>query len=238
MTRTAVVTGGASGIGSAVVRRLRDDGWHVAVLDRTTTTGDDHYQVDVRDEVAVAAAFDAVVGRWGGVDAVVHSAAVAQHGETIDELDVAAFRELVDVDLVGSYVVAREATRVMRPRGDGAIVLVSSGAGIRARNGMAGYGAAKAGVIHLAKLLAVELGPAGIRVNCVSPGVTATPLMLESWGAADVEQAFAMADVQSPIPIGRLVQPDEVAAAAVYLVSAEAYAITGHNLVVDGGRSL
>src|SRR5690606_37874881 len=180
----------------------------------------------------------ATVRRWGGVDAVVHAAAVAQHGETVDELSVAAFRELVDIDLVGSYVVARKAVEVMRPRGSGAIVLMSSGAGVRARTGMAGYGAAKAGVIHLTRMLAVELGSEGIRVNCVSPGVTATPLMLESWGAADVEHAFAMANAQAPIPLGRLVAPDEVADAAAYLVSPQASAITGHNLVVDGGRSL
>lgn len=241
--RTAVVTGGASGIGAATARRLREDGWQVMVIDRSPTGGAQGprvmtHQADVRDEDAVWQAFDVVARTWGGVDAVVHSAAVAQHGELVSELSAAAFRELVDVDLVGSYVVARAAAEVMRPRGTGAIVLVSSGAGLRARPGMAGYGAAKAGVIHLARLLAVELGRAGITVNCVSPGVTSTPLMLESWGAEDTEQAFAMADAQAPIPIGRLVTPDEVAAAAAYLCSPAAAAVTGHNLVVDGGRSL
>ncbi|MQA02240.1 MAG: SDR family oxidoreductase [Streptosporangiales bacterium] len=232
----AVVTGGASGIGAATVQRLVDGGWRVAVLDRAAEPGV-HLQVDVRDGDAVAAAFTEVCDRWGDVDAVVHCAAIAQRGESVAELSVDQFRELVDVDLVGSYAVARAAADAMRT-GGGAIVLVSSGSGIRARRGMAGYGAAKAGVIHLTKLLAVELGSAGIRVNCVSPGVTLTPLMLDAWGAADSDQAFAMADAQAPIPIGRLVTADEVAAAACYLVSPDAGAITGHNLVVDGGRSL
>lgn len=243
MTRVAVVTGGASGIGAAVVHRLLASDWQVAILDLTTDPGatDDRvrwHRADVRDEHAVEAAFDATVREWGRVDAVVHSAAVAQRGESVEELSVAAFRELVDVDLVGSYAVARAAAAVMRPRADGAIVLLSSGAGVRARRGMTGYGAAKAGVVHLTKLLAVELGADGIRVNCVSPGVTATPLMLDAWGAADLDEAFAMADEQAPIPLGRLVTPDEAAAAAAFLVSPEASAITGHNLVVDGGRSL
>ncbi|MGP4018995.1 SDR family NAD(P)-dependent oxidoreductase [Saccharopolyspora sp. 5N708] len=233
---TAVVTGGASGIGAAIVNRLAESGWRVAVFDRASTT--DGYPVDVRDEAAVTDAFNAVAAKWGPIDAVVHSAAIAQRGEPADELTTEAFRELIDINLVGSFIVARAAAALMRPHGSGSIVLISSASGFRARAGMAAYGASKAGVIQLAKILAVELGGTGIRVNCVSPGVTLTPLMLDSWQAESPEHAFQLANAQAAIPLGRLVTAAEVADAAAYLVSPQASAITGHNLVIDGGRSL
>lgn len=235
-TRTAVVTGGASGIGAAIVQRLTDAGWRVTSFDRTSTP--DGHVVDVRDEESVTEALGDVAAEWGRLDAVVHSAAIAQRGERADELTAEEFREMVDVNLVGSFIVARAAAALMRPQGSGAIVLVSSASGFRARSGMAAYGASKAGVIQLAKILAVELGGTGIRVNCVSPGVTLTPLMLDSWQAEGPEHAFQLANAQAAIPLGRLVTAEEVADAAMYLVSPESSAITGHNLVVDGGRSL
>ena len=233
--RTIVVTGGASGIGAAVTAHLRALGDRVAVLDRTE--GAD-LVADVRDEPAVRAALARVEAETGPVDAVVHSAALAQHGELVADLPTADFAALVDVNLVGSYVVARAAADLMRPRGTGSIVLLSSPSSFRARPGMAAYSASKAGVVALAKCLAVELGGDGIRVNCVSPGVTLTPLMLDSWGADGPDDAFVMANAQARIPIGRLAVPEEVATAVAYLVSTDAAMITGHDLVVDGGRSL
>lgn len=232
--RTIVVTGGASGIGAAVVAHLRDLGDRVAVLDRTD--GAD-LTADVRDEQAVRAAL-AEVEADGPIDAVVHAAAVAQHGELAADLPTADFAALLEVNLVGSYVVARAAADLMRPRRTGSVVLFSSPSSFRARPGMAAYSASKAGVVALAKCLAVELGGDGIRVNCVSPGVTLTPLMLESWGAQGPDDAYEMANAQARIPIGRLALPEEVATAVAYLVSPDAAMITGHDLVVDGGRSL
>jgi NAD(P)-dependent dehydrogenase (short-subunit alcohol dehydrogenase family) len=192
--------------------------------------------VDVRHEEAVRNALGEVVERFGRIDGVVHSAAIAQHGETAAELPAETFREILDVNVTGSFLVARAAAELMAY--GGSIVLLSSPSAFRARPGMTAYSASKAGVIALTQSLAVEFAPLGIRVNCVSPGVTLTPLMLDSWGARDADEAFRMADAQAHIPLGRLVMPEEVAATVAYLTSAGSAAMTGHNLVVDGGRSL
>jgi NAD(P)-dependent dehydrogenase (short-subunit alcohol dehydrogenase family) len=238
--RAAVVTGGASGIGRVVVERLCRDGWRVASLDITDTPEPERalrLVADVRDPSAVNDALHTAADQLGPVSLYVHCAAIAPRAEPCTELSVADFHEVLEVDLVGSFVLARAAANLLRTQGGGAIVLVSSAAGLRARPGLAAYGAAKAGVIQLTKVMAAELAPLGIRVNCVSPGVTLTPLMLRSWGTTDPREAFRRADAQAPIPLGRLVTADEVADAILYLGECPG-AITGHNLVVDGGRSL
>jgi NAD(P)-dependent dehydrogenase (short-subunit alcohol dehydrogenase family) len=257
-----VVTGGASGIGRAVVVRLLAERWRVAVFDLADAPASDlstedgpvsdlstehgpvsdlsgaqWHRVDVRDEDAVDRALDGVEQTLGPPALLVHSAAIAPAAAPCLELSVREFREVLDVDLLGAFVTARAAAVRMRRAGGGSMVLVSSAAGLRARPGLAAYGAAKAGVIQLAKVLAVELAEHGIRVNCVSPGVTLTPLMLRSWGTADPAEAFRRADAQAPIPLGRLVTAEEVADAILYLGTGSG-AVTGHNLVVDGGRSV
>ena len=238
--RVAVVTGGASGIGHAVTARLIALGWRVAVFDIKQPPGDQmasFHLVDVREPEAVEHAMDLVERALGTPGLLVHSAAIAPVAGDCLSTAVEDFRTVVEVDLLGSFVMAKAAASRMRTTGGGSLVLVSSAAGLRARWGLAGYSAAKAGVIQLAKVLAVELAPHGIRVNCVSPGVTLTPMMLDSWGTAEPDEAFRRADAQAPIPLGRLVTAEEVAEAIVYL-GADAHAITGHNLVVDGGRSV
>ena len=260
-----MVTGGASGIGRAVAARLLAEGWRVAVFDLADAAVPDAavsdgpvpdgpapdlstapapdlssaqwHWVDVRNEDAVNRALDGVERTLGPPALLVHSAAIAPAAAPCLELSVREFREVLDVDLLGAFVTARAAAARMRRAGGGSVVLVSSAAGLRARPGLAAYGAAKAGVIQLAKVLAVELAEHGIRVNCVSPGVTLTPLMLRSWGTADPAEAFRRADAQAPIPLGRLVTAEEVADAILYLGTGSG-AVTGHNLVVDGGRSV
>lgn len=231
------VTGGMSGIGAATVTTLANAGWQVVVFDPAADPGVGRYWLDARDESAVAHAIADVCREYGRLDAVVHAAGAAQQGETALELTLERFREIVDINLVSSFVVARQAANVMDTDG-GAIVLVSSASGVRARAGMSAYGPSKAAVIHLAKVMAREFANQGIRVNCVSPGVTVTPTMLGAWAARDVDHAFDMANADAPIPVGRLIEPDEVASCIAYLLSPAASAVTGHNLIVDGGRSV
>lgn len=237
--RCVIVTGGASGIGLACAKLLAACGARVAIADKNLQAaqaaaaelGALAVTMDVGDEVSVEAAATAVESELGAMDVLVNCAGVLQRTLPPGELSLKEWDFVARIDLRGTYLCcARFGTR-MAQRGRGVIVNVASVAGMRS-GPLHSYAPSKAGVISLTECLAGEWGPAGVRINCVSPGFTQTPA-LDRGFATHTLQAEALARNAA---LGRLVDADEIARAVVFLASDWASAITGINLPVDAGH--
>lgn len=233
----AVVVGGASGIGRATACALAAEGYRVTVADRDaagaravaeTLEGAHAAAVDVCDEAAVEALLEEVLGRCGRLDAVVSTAGVGGLGPVTD-LAVEEFRSLVDINLTGSFLVVKHAARRM-PEG-GSITLLSSLNARQPAAGMAAYCSSKAGVSMLTEVAALELGPRGIRVNAVAPGIVITPLTAGSMDIPGVRD-----DYVANTPLGRAGTAEEIAEAVVFLTRAAW--LTGEVLDLNGGAHL
>ncbi|MFG2960975.1 SDR family NAD(P)-dependent oxidoreductase [Streptomyces sp. NPDC048291] len=243
-TGHAVVTGGSSGIGLAVVGRLLGRGIDVTVLDtrpiaaRPGPPGDAalrEYLVDVTDEKAVSEALDDATEQAGTVPGLL----VTSHGIRGEfapalDLDLAAFRRVYDVHVTGTLVAARSLVRCLeRASGGtspgGSVVTVSSTTAYGGWANQADYGVAKAAIRQLTQNLAVEWAPQGIRVNGVAPGHTLTPMVQEM-----IDQGYDIAATEARTPLGRLCTPDEMAAAIEFLLLDATFS-TGVCMPVDGG---
>lgn len=232
--KVALVTGGLSGIGAAIARRMATEGATVIAADRATdvrTLGDGPIaplHVDVAEPDSVAAMVAAVLDRHGRIDCMVNSAGI---GSDIPFLDtpIETFDRIMAVNLRGSFLVGQATARAMARTGGGVIVNIASVSGMTGNLGRSAYGASKGGVVMLSRVMAVDLAAYGIRVNVLAPGPVDTPLSVQMHDAATRSQWT------SRVPLGRYGQPDEMAGAAVFLCSEDASYVTGHVLVADGG---
>ena len=242
--KVAVVTGGGSGIGRAAAIRFAGEGACVLVADiaadgANAVAGEISggggraaaMAVDVSDPAQTAAMAARAVAEFGGIDILMTAAGVLSFG-SVTETDPQAWNRVIGINLTGTFLAARAVIPAMAERGGGAIVTVSSSTGAHdASPGNVAYVASKGGVAMLTKAMAVDHAPQGIRVNAIAPGPTATP-MLGSVMTEDEMRRFGEA-----MPIGRLAQPAELAAAAAFLASDDASYVTGAVFAVDGGQT-
>ncbi|TNH29783.1 SDR family oxidoreductase [Micromonospora orduensis] len=233
---TAIVTGGSSGIGRASAEELRARGARVAVLDLDPSgLADDiaGFAADVSDRASVASAVAAVADTFGGIDVVVNNAGIGATGTVADNTDD-EWRRVLDVNVVGMARVVSEALPWLRRSEHASVVNVSSIAALNGLPGRALYSASKGAVLSLTLAMATDHVREGVRVNCVCPGTADTPWVGRLLAQAD-DPAAERAALRARQPIGRLVTPQEVANAIVYLASPRAGSTTGTVLDVDGG---
>lgn len=238
-----LVTGATSGVGEATARLFADRGARVALLARRSEelqrvvadVGDRGrgFVADVSDAQSASAAVGAAIEALGGLDVAVNAAGVAGY-VALEDLDDQRWREVIDTNLSGTFTVSRAAGLHMRAAGAGAIVNVASDLASMGAPGLAHYCAAKAGVLGLTRALALELAPA-VRVNAVCPGPIDTP-MLRAGLAQEAEPTRALREKQATVPLGRLADPAEVAAAIFFLAFEGTFA-TGTCMAFDGGTS-
>lgn len=238
--RTAIVTGGADGIGAAAVRALAAEGAQVAVLDVddgglkvAEEVGGRFERCDVAVEAQVAAAVERCASVWGRVDVLVNVAGIEQT-TSYDRTTVEEWGRILDVNLRGAWLTCKHVAPRMVAAGRGSIVNVSSTNGLVGSLAGVAYGASKGGLVILTKDLAIELARTGVRVNAVCPGTIDTPL-LHRWVERSEDRTRAWKILERSMPIGRLGSPDEVAAAILFLASDASSLCTGAALPVDGG---
>ncbi|WP_211848089.1 SDR family NAD(P)-dependent oxidoreductase [Neoroseomonas eburnea] len=229
-----LVTGGARGIGRTVADGFAARGARVCILDRDAVPDPPKEWLCIAGNVAdageVEAAFAAMDAAWGGVDVALANAGFSMNTPTLD-LDVADWRRTIDVNLTGAFLTAQAAGRRMVRDGAGLILFTSSLYGTIGGAERAAYCATKAAVANLARALACEWGPRGVRVNALAPGYTETTLVSDLVARGRLDPASLTARA----PLRRLVRPEEVAAMACFLASPAAGAITGAILPVDAG---
>ena len=236
-----LVTGASSGIGLATTRALLAQGAKVAAVGLPDRLLDDakrtlsgavmFIEADVSESLQVDSAFaqaEAELGPLSGAFNAAGISSVAPITETSDEL----WQRLIRVNLTGTFHVARAAARTLTSNGGGSLVCTASELSLVGQAGYSAYTATKGGVLSMMRSLAAELAPAGVRVNALSPGTTDTPML-----AAEFANEEERARDEASVPLGRFALPEEIAAAALWLLGPDSSYVTGTNLVVDGGRT-
>ena len=247
-SRTAIVTGGAVGIGRACVMRLAEEGAKVAIFDVLTTEGEAlaaelaakghdgaFWQVDVSDEAAMKSGIDAAAARFGGLHVMVNNAGISGSPKPTDQVTEAEWDRVQAVNVKGVFFGTKHAIPHLRAAGAGSIINLSSILGLVGSGGLAPYHASKGAVRLMTKNDAIAYALEGIRVNSIHPGYIWTPMVENHLRAMSDDPEAAKVAVGSAHPIGHMGEPDDIAWAVVYLASDEAKFVTGAELVVDGG---
>lgn len=241
--KTAIVTGGASGFGAGIVRKFAEEGANVMVADLNMDLARDvaaevggiAHQVDVSKDADVAAMIAAARAQMGDIDILVNNAGITHPPKPMEEVTEDEFDRVWAVNCKSVYLTAKHAVPLMKAAGKGAVLNVASTAGLSPRPNLNWYNSSKGWMITATKTMAVELAPAGIRVNAICPVAGETPLLTSFMGEDTPE---IRAKFLSTIPIGRFSTPEDMGNAACFLCSDEAGMVTGVAMEVDGGRCI
>jgi NAD(P)-dependent dehydrogenase (short-subunit alcohol dehydrogenase family) len=241
--KVAFITGFGSGLGQAIAIMFAQEGAAVAGTSKTESKGRDTVAIieknggralfragDVGNSSEMKALIDETVKEFGGIDIVVNSAGVRTNG-SITEITEEAWERTLDTNLKGAFVVSRLAIPEMKKRGGGVVLHIAARSGMLGQAGRAAYCASKGGLITLTEAMAMDHAPDHIRVNCICPGPTRTPMV-------DTSAPEKLARYKARVPLGRIGEPEDVAQAALYLASDEASFVTAAILPVDGGMRL
>jgi len=238
--KTAVITGGAQGIGKATVSKFIEEGANIAIWDLDEAKGNElasqlskedqkviFYKVNVADNEAVKTSIQNVISDFGQVDILINNAGITKDA-TLKKMTAEQWQQVIDVNLTGVFNCTQSVSEHMVERGSGRIINASSVVGLYGNFGQTNYVATKAGVIGMTKVWARELGRKGICVNAIAPGFIATEMV-----SAMPEKVIQM--MEEKTPLGRLGKPEDIANAYCFLASDEASYINGTTLSVDGG---
>jgi len=238
--KVAVVTGGASGIGAAIVEAYAVKGATVVVLDKAVDAAQHKvsdgnaaaaFGCDVTIEKSVVDAVSAVKAQFGRIDVLVNSAGIALT-DPAEQLTGEDWDQTMAINLRGAFLVSRQIGRIMLDQGSGTVISLASQAATIALPGHLAYCASKFGLVGMTKVLALEWAGRGVTANTISPTVVMTPLAKELWDNPEGEA------LKAQIPAGRFAEPEEIAAVAVFLASDAAKMINGMDLLVDGGYTI
>jgi NAD(P)-dependent dehydrogenase (short-subunit alcohol dehydrogenase family) len=247
MTRSVLVTGGASGMGRAAALLFAREGAAVTVVDRAADGAEDTAReitsgggraiaapADVGNEGDVAAAVGTAVDAFGGLDGVMTSAGVFHGGDLkpLGEVELADFLFVLQVNLAGTFLAIKHAVPHLVDR-RGAVVTIASTAALEGHGYGSGYTASKGGVAALTRLAAVQYGPQGVRVNCICPGSVDTPMTAGTWRTPEAQER-----IRRIVPLQRVAEPEEIASVAAFLLSDGAAYLTGQTIAVDGGTTI
>ncbi|MPZ78470.1 MAG: glucose 1-dehydrogenase [Deltaproteobacteria bacterium] len=240
--KIAVVTGGAGGIGKAVVSRLARAGFDVCIVDQNDKAGQElvelmrqqkynaeFYRVDLKRAAEIKILFDSIYGKFQRIDVLVNLAGGTLHKHPITEFPLSEWREVIDVNLKATFLCCQAVSKGMREAKSGVIINTSSNFGITGSAGRTAYSAAKAAIIAFTKSLALEMAPYGVRVNTIAPGLTATERVM----AVHSDEEWRR--LSTSMPLGRAGQPSDIAEGVNFLAGDESAFMTGQLLHVNGG---
>ena len=248
--KTAIVTGAGSGMGKAISQLFAQEGANVtfadlnveAAIEAASATGQNQVQAiqaDVTNDSDVKNLVNETVEAYGGLDIVINCAGVPQSFTAIEELTLEQWDLIMNVNTKSIFLTSKYAVPLMKEQQSGSIVNIASIAGVRARPGLNAYCASKGAAIMLTKALALELAPFKIRVNAINPGPADTPMIGKFLVGDEAQKEEGMKKIfQDSVPLGSLIQPEDIARGALYLASDHAAIVTGEVLNIDGGRGI
>ena len=249
--KCAIVTGAGSGFGRAMALTFAAEGAKVFAVDRDEATAEEvaleirdkgqqaqSFCCDITDAAKVKAMVAGCISELGGLDIMVNNAGYTHASQPLDQVTEDDYDRVMNVNVKSIYLSTLEVVPYFRKQGSGVILNTASTAGLRPRPGMSWYNASKGAVITLTKSMAVELAPEKIRANCVCPVAANTPMLGDFIGDRSKNTEEVRNAMGADIPLGRLTEAQDVANAALYLVSDEADFITGVALEIDGGRCI
>jgi 3-oxoacyl-[acyl-carrier protein] reductase len=244
--KVALVTGAARGIGKSIAETMSVNGAQVAYADIDFATAKESaanspgavpFEIDISSQSSVASTITNVMQQFGRVDILVNNAGVntAKHRVNIDQFPLEEWERIVKIDLTGTYLVSKAVAQVMIPQKAGRIINISSVLGVIPARLQCAFTSAKAGVVHLTRTMAIELGEHGILVNCVAPGSTLTEGTKQLFYSETASERDRMKRLLNHIPLGRAGTTEEMAHAVLFFAAPESGYITGQTLCVDGG---